>query len=272
MVSTVVQILKMKRSNKNPTRPSEDESYRTWIAPMLAASQHGRSVVEAFLAEGLINRLRYALEDPMLGETLEDVLRRHCRISEKTAQAIIAGEKPITAQLLSSLANKMRFSLDWLVLGPSKQRHMQRSISIEAPITADTTRAQLPADERDLLYNYDKSDTAGKRAIHFLLGIEYIPAALDDSARNRLLSGLAYLGWGGWLADDNLADVIRDSVRKTCVVFDLENMSHADNEPANLLFTPLHEWLGVFGPENGPTLDQLFIDAGPQRRIAGSAD
>lgn len=166
--------------------------------------------------------------------TLEERFAELLGMSPRLAGQVVHGLHPLTTSMLAVCAEKLDVNPAFLLNGTFP------------PLPAKTLPTDPSSDETEYLRNYRNSNNVGKVASLFILALPELLEFIPDEIALRVIEALCILHDTG--AQELLCflpSVLgRYKVR-------IGNMPNEFND-VELIFTPIHEWLGIFGPEKNP--------------------
>lgn len=159
-------------------------------------------------------------------------LARHAGISIRLAEEVISGHKPFTAPMLERVARRTEISAHWLLTGEG---------------TLDPSAA-AGLNEWEFIKGFRKAHPLRQRYAVFVIAFDNVMERLPWAIRNRVLAGLVTIAAAG--IDEH--DWLRSAIGRCMVKYTIGMVELAGLEP---IFTPVHEYLGIFGPERPASLD-----------------
>lgn len=209
------------RSKRRTERGAKSNQYLDFLA------QHPVPVEPSgFSIELVLQRLDARTADFNNPRPLVERLAEAAHIPLATANDVMAGIKPFTSKMVVTMAKSIGCTTDELLNGDHP-----------AP-SAD--------EEAKFLSLYRAANPAHKEAITFILALGPLLESLPTEARDRVIASLAALYNAG--AQELLAFL------PSCLgAFQAKTGVHLDVlATMPVIFTPLHEFLGVYGPEQAP--------------------
>jgi len=170
------------------------------------------------------------------------------KVSASAADSLIVGSKPVTDKVLISAVRDRQISGHWLLTGEG-----QRS-----------SEPSEPSGELAFIQAMRKLDEYGALLILFLLNFGALLNAVPGGDRFRLLASVHRV-----THDESTKQALSARLGESFVYGIRENVAESmyllgvDAEQLSaqpLLLTPLHEILGVFGPEQGGSLMSMLAD------------
>lgn len=184
-----------------------------------------------FSIELVLHRLDARTADFNNPRSLVARLAEAAHIPLATANDVVAGIKPFTSKMAVAVAKSIGCTTDELLNG-------------------DLPTASAD-DEAQFLSHYRSASPAHKEAIAFTLALGPLLELLPAEARDRVIASLVALYNAG--AQELLAflpSCLGAFQAKTGVQLDVP-------ATAPVIFTPFHEFLGVYGPEQAPLAGYL---------------
>ncbi len=183
-------------------------------------------------SSALLARIKARTADCFSNTPFVDLLARHAGISVRIAGEVISGHKPFTTTMLDRVAVSTSTSAQWLLTGEGSLDPLGPSGMEEEFRFIKAFRNAPP-----LRQNY---------AI-FMLSFDGVLLSLPSEIRNRVLSGLLPIAESGLEEFEWLVNAIgRCMVSHAIEIKDLKGL-----DP---IFTPVHEVLGIYGPERPASL------------------
>ena len=152
-------------------------------------------------------------------------------MSLHVATRVIAGLTPVTANMIAAIGKKLGCSTDALMTGVPKAKTQSDS---------DKSRSE---EEIQLLANYEKAAPLAKLGIFFILSLEQMLGVIEEEGRTRVIGSLLRLHDAG--AQELLAFLPATLGAHQART----GKSVGDCFDAPIVFTPVHEFCGVYGPE-----------------------
>ena len=160
-------------------------------------------------------------------------------MSTHVATRVMAGLTPVTANMIAAIAKKVGCSTDLLVTGiPHKRTNAEHDES-------------QSVDESEVLAHYKKANPLGKASVFFVLTLQQLLDVIQEEGRSRVIGSLMRLHDAG--AQEILAflpSTLGAHKAKT-------GKPVGDCFDAPVVFTPVHEVCGVYGPETQPLMSYL---------------
>ena len=219
----------------DPTKPSS----RSLLAPYFAFLENHPALEEP---KGFSLQLFLRRFDARTAKTtsanndkpLAQRLAKAAGTSLHVATRIVAGLTPLTSNMVVAISKRIECTTDYLLTG-----------SVEGSQKSDFS------DEQVFLQHYRSADQVGKTSALFLLTLDLWLDSLPDEARDRLISSLVALHEAG-------AQPILAALPSVLRAF----QARSGTDPmecfeASTIFTPVHEFIGVYGPEQKPLLAYL---------------
>lgn len=230
------------RSPKTPPRgrsrrdaPVEKE-WHLWVQPAT------RPQVADDSHYAIIERIEACLADCRITESFPVRLGKLLRISTKTADDIIAGVKPLTAPMIARLAIVTEISAHWLLTGLGSK---------DPDGTSDDKSMEF-------LNAFRSMSPTGQRLIEFMLYFDDVMAKLPFPARNRVLASL--LPFSDPAASSSLPGLdfawVPNAIGRTMARYAIGRI---ELDGLKVLFTPVHEVLGIYGPEEPHGIDGYLL-------------
>lgn len=185
-----------------------------------------------FSLELFIQRYSEACANCVDTRSLEQKFSGAAGISEQVAGRVLAGLTPLTAKMAAATAKHLGMSADELLSG---------RVTKAAP-----HNPMLSDDEIGLLKSYRAANEAGKVCTIFTSALEHLLEALDHEGRDRVIASLVAL-------HDSGAQAHLSFLPQVLGVYQIRTGNDlTDSLGASIVFTPWHEVLGVYGPEQRP--------------------
>jgi hypothetical protein len=166
------------------------------------------------------------------------------RISESAADALIVGNRQVTENVLVTASRATDTSAHWILMG-------------EGP---KATQHPPDADEMVFIRSMRLLDRSRALRVLFSLDLDAVLSVLNEPNRTRCLVSVSQLieaVVGGESAQAAFGpgelDGIRKNVAQAAFTFNIDLSTKTSS-----MFTPLHEAVGIFGPERSPTLLDLL--------------
>lgn len=212
---------------------TSDKPYPKVYSAMIAALPPLEQQVGHHL-EMILRRIDELTANAFDTRTLEERFAELLGMSPRLAGQVVHGLHPLTTSMLAVCAEKLDVNPTFLLTGTVP------------PFPAKTLPTDPSSEETEYLRNYRNSNNAGKVASHFILALPELLEFIPKEIALRVIGSLCILHDAG--AQELLcflpSVVGRYKVRTG-------NMPDEFND-ADLIFTPIHEWLGIFGPEKNP--------------------
>ena len=186
-----------------------------------------------FSLELFTQRFAEASANCVDARSLEQRFSEAAGISEHVAGRVLAGLTPLTAKMVAATAKHLGMSADALLLG-------------RAPQPAPAYPSDLDADEARLLKSYRAANETGKACAFFTLALPRLLETLAPEGRDRVIGSLVALHDSGWQEQMSFLPHVL-GVYQVRTGNDL-----TDSLGAATVFTPWHDALGVYGPEQRP--------------------
>lgn len=183
--------------------------------------------------EGMLERLSGIFADCLSEDTPSVRFAKILGVSTSSADAILSGQKPITARMLFKVNAATNISIDWLLTGKGRP---ERSL--------DTHDAKI--EESQFLSAFRNASPDRQRYAAFVITFDDVLGRLPREICLRVLGGLvpfAQLETNDWLRNAIGRNAIRLGI-------DVKDLMEYDQ-----IFTPVHEVSGVYGPEVNGSLD-----------------
>ncbi len=183
--------------------------------------------------DGILERLAGVFADCLSPEPPSVRLGKSLGISAAAADAILAGQKPITARMLAKLGTVMNVSADWLLTG-------------EGSPDRPSLEHDEQADAKQFLNAFRDASPIYQQYAVFVIAFDRVMKRLPREICLRALSGLVPF------AQMEAHDWLRGAIGR--------NLARLGSDAGDLcgltqIFTPVHEALGVYGPEASGSLD-----------------
>lgn len=157
-------------------------------------------------------------------------------MSPALAEKVVQGNTPLTVKMVVALAKKLGFTTDYLING-------------ERPsLPASHTYNDCDEDEKKLLDLYRAGTPSYKACMIFIFGLEQLLYTISNEARARLIASLIRL------YDNGAHDVLSHLPYVLGCFHVRTGIDPADYIDAPTIFTPVHDWMGIFGPEKMPLI------------------
>lgn len=166
--------------------------------------------------------------------TLEARFAELLGMSPRLASQVVHGLQPLTTSMLAVCAEKLEVNPTFLLTGAVP------ALPVQTPST------KIPSEDGEFLRAYHNSNNAGKVASHFILALPELLEFIPKEIALRVIGSLCILHDVG--AQELLCFLPSVLGRYQVRTGNMPNeLNHVD-----LIFTPLHELLGIFGPEKNP--------------------
>lgn len=168
------------------------------------------------------------------------------RISESAADSLVVGKLQVTEKVLVSATRATDISAHWILTGEGSQ----------------DPRAHSPNTDGEMLFirSMRTLDRSHALRVLFSLDLDAVVCVLSEPHRTRFLASLHRLI--GTLRESRTGQAafgptelehIGKNVAQSAFTFNIDLSANA-----GAMFTPLHEAVGIFGPERSPTLLDLL--------------
>lgn len=177
------------------------------------------------------------IDNKPLAQRIAELTGMPLRLVEK----VVIGAIPPPIQLVVVLAEKLEVETDYLLMGNKPHR------------TSPVQISDIDAGERQMLDYYRSGDEAYKAFLMFMLALPRLLILWHPEARARVIASLVHLHDAG--AQECLS--ILPSVLGTFKV--KTGIDPSDFFGCSTVFTPVHEKLGIYGPEQVPLVQYMLI-------------
>lgn len=160
-------------------------------------------------------------------------------LSLQMAEKVVAGLAPFPLKSLVAVAQKLGVTTDCLLMGKRPSEPEAKSVQ------------PLDEEEKELLKHYESADAGGRARITFIITLPQLLESMPEEASSRVVASMVHLHDAGL---QELLAFLPATLGAYKVKTGVDPMDWIESPH---IITPLHEWLGVFGPEQKPLLQYL---------------
>lgn len=202
-------------------------------------SRHPLAEPTGFSVELMLKRIddlsANILDEKSLPQRLADLTGMSLALANK----VVVGAMPFTAKMVAVIAEKLDASTEYLLTG------------VKGQVQAPKFECAIPPDEKEMLTHYREASETGKAELMFHVSLPRLLEVLPEQASERVIASLIRLHDAG--AQDFLS-YLPKVLGSFKVRTGRDPLAFQD---ASTIFTPLHESMGIYGPEQMPLMQYL---------------
>lgn len=209
---------------------TSDKPYPEVYSAMIAALPPLEQQV-GYHREMILRRIDELTANALDTRTLEERFAELLGMSPRLASQVVHGLQPLTTSMLAVCAEKLEVNPTFLLTGAVP------ALPVQTPST------KIPSEEGEFLRAYQNANNAGKVASFFILALPELLEFIPKEIALRVIGSLCILHDAG-------AQELLRFLPSVLGRYKVRTGNFPDEfNDADLIFTPLHEWLGIFGPE-----------------------
>lgn len=228
---SAIAAAKVKATGGSPTLAA---AYSSFVARHPSSEPGGDSL--DLVLRRIDERTANVIDNKTLPQRIADLTGMSLLLASK----VVMGVTPLTLKMAVVIADKLGVSLDFLLTGVDK--HVA---------TPSICGCSLTPDETGFLQSYRLANDIGKAAIQFHLFLPRLLETLPEDASARVMGSLMRLHDAG---EQELLSYLPEVLGRYKARTGLDPLSFYDAPP---VFTPIHENMGIFGPEQLPLVGYL---------------
>lgn len=210
-------------------KPAQDQLTLDGSLLSYLTAHAAETEAQGYSLQMFLRRIDIRTANIVEGKSLAQRFAETAGTSLHVATRVISGLTPLTSNMVVAIAKRLGCTTDQLLTG-------QEPAQPEVP----------SADESELLDLYRKADSLGKASMLFILSLDQLLISLPDDPRDRVTASLVSLHDAG---AHELLSALPSQLGAYKARTGRDPVLHGEGMT---IFTPVHEFCGVFGPEQRP--------------------